>query len=434
MLSSSEVQQKFFQAAEIFHLRIFGHEMGVEMRKFLGNLSWSFFGGIIAAGIIFAVNIFAGRWLGPEEYGRYNLVFLMAQVFFIPMLLGMDVATVRAVSIAGSNKERIGQIISGSTFVVLGAIVVTALLLFFGSNHISDFFSATSDMVFMAIFFAVAITLKAIFDGAVRGLHLFRFQALARIFEGIMGATIFLVAFFLLRNYTSLVFSVLISATLLSLMYVMKICTFFSKFSIISVRELLQYAKFVVIGSVIALIVGYGDRYVVNRYLGIEELGIYSAYYTATILVVGQFIAIFANVFFPMIAKIGEKQEIMKKIDRLVLVGIAPAIAGVFLVGLLVLGLFGSAYVVNLFTLLLFGTVATLQFFVSFYAGMVNAHDERTYFWGLAFFAMRAIVYMIYIVVLIATDSVTVPAILAGLIINYVVDIFNLRYIIRKYA
>lgn len=431
---SVPIKQKLFRFADIAHLRLFGYKMDGEMRKFIRNLSWSFFGGIIAAGTLFAINILAGRWLGPEEYGKYNLAFLMAQVFFVPMVLGMDVAVARAVSIAGVNKEKISRIISGSVFVVLGSIAIIAPLLFFWSDRISDFFSATSDIVFVAIFLAVPITLKAFFDGTVRGLHLFRFQAMARLFEGIVGMTIFLIAFFLLRNQLSLVFSIAISAMLVSLIYALKIRKFFSAFDFVSVWELLRYAKFVVVGSVITLILGYGDRYVVNRYLGIEELGIYSAYYIATILVVGQFIAIFANVFFPMISKIGEKREIMKKLDRFVLVGVIPVIAGIFVVGFLILKLFGSAYIVDPFTLLLFGAVAALQFFVSFYASMVNAHDERTYFWGLAFFGMRATVYAIYIVVLIVADSVSVSAILVGLVINYVVDMLNLRYIIKKYA
>lgn len=434
MLDNLAVRKKIFRIAESVHLYIFKHEMGDVMRNFLGNLTWSFFGGVIAAGIMFGVNILAGRWFGPEEYGRYNLVFLMAQVFFIPMLLGMDVAAARAISIADADKERIGRIISGSVFIVFGSIAVTAPLLFFGNNRISDLFSATSDMVIIAILLTVAMVFKALFDGMVRGLHLFRFQAMAKMFEGITGVTIFLVTSLLLHSYLSLVFSVAISAILVSLMYILKICTFFSRSSISSLYELFCYTKFVVIGSIITLILGYGDRYVVNRYIGIEELGVYSAYYTATVLVVGQFIAIFANVFFPMIAKIAEKQEIMKKIDRLVLIGIIPAVAGIFVVGFLILKLFGSAYVIDSLTLLLFGTVAALQFFVSFYAGMVNAHDERTYFLGLIFFTIRAAVYVVYIIALIISDSVTVSAILTGLIVNYVVDILNLRYIIKKYA
>lgn len=434
MISSVLVTQKIYRLVGIVHLRLFGHEMGQEMRKFLENLSWSFFGGVIAAGIMFAINILAGRWLGPEEYGKYNLAFLMAQVFFIPMMLGMDVATARAVSIAKENKEKISRIISGSVIVVLGSIAVTVPLLFFWLNRVSDFFSATSDIVFVAILLAIPIILKAFFDGTVRGLHLFRFQAMVRMIEGIAGMAIFLAVFFLLHNHLSLVFSVAISAMLVSSMYVLRIREFFSAFDFGSVGELFRYAKFVIIGSIVALVLGYGDRYVVNRYLGIEELGVYSAYYTATILVVGQFIAMFANVFFPMIARIGEKREIMKKLDLLVLIGIIPAVAGIFMVGFLILKLFGSAYVVDPLTLFLFGTVAALQFFVSFYAGMVNAHDERTYFWGLTFFAMRATVYIAYIVVLIAADLVTVSAILAGLVVNYVVDMLNLRYIIRKYA
>ena len=92
------IKQRLFQIAEIIHLRVFGHAMSDEMRKFLGNLSWSFFGGIIAAGATFTVNIVAGRLLGPEEYGKYSLVFLISQIFLIPMIFGMDTAIARTIS------------------------------------------------------------------------------------------------------------------------------------------------------------------------------------------------------------------------------------------------------------------------------------------------------------------------------------------------
>lgn len=40
----SVLQEKSMALAGKVHLRIFGHEIGEEMRKFLGNLSWSFLG------------------------------------------------------------------------------------------------------------------------------------------------------------------------------------------------------------------------------------------------------------------------------------------------------------------------------------------------------------------------------------------------------
>jgi hypothetical protein len=72
MIFSVAIKQRLFRLAEGIHLRIFGHEMGEEMRKFLGHLSWSFFGIFFSALILFVVNILAARILGPDGYGKYN--------------------------------------------------------------------------------------------------------------------------------------------------------------------------------------------------------------------------------------------------------------------------------------------------------------------------------------------------------------------------
>jgi hypothetical protein len=118
----------------------------------------------------------------------------------------------------------------------------------------------------------------------------------------------------------------------------------------------------------------------------------------------------------------------------MLLVGIAPATFAMFVIGFVVLKLFGSAYKASVLVLFLFGFVATLQFFVSFYANMVNSHSEKTYFWGLSLFSIRTFFYVVYILILIKFSLISIPTILFGLVMNYVVDIFNLRYIIKKYA
>lgn len=434
MISSVEIKQKLFRIAEIIHLRVFGHEMGEEMRKFLGHLSWSFFGGMIAASIMFVVNILAGRWLGPEEYGKYNLIFLMAQLFLIPMILGMDVAVSRSVAKSNGDNTKIQRLVSSAIYLVIFSIFVSSVMLYVWKDSVAGVFFASSNMVLFAILFSIAVVLKTLFDGIIKGIHLFRFQAIVRIIEAIIGTIVFLGSYFILRNHLSLVLSIAVPAIFVFSIYAFRLRKFFGVYDFESIKTLFRYARFVIIGALISLILGYGDRFVINRYLGIQDLGLYSAYYTATILIFGQFLSIVTNVFFPMIAQVGEKRGIMKKLDKLSILGILPSIAVISIIGYTILKLFGSAYVIQPIVLVLFGTVATLQFFISFYANIVNAHSETTYFRGLAFFAVRACVYAFYILILILMQEVTIPAILIGLVVNYVVDIFNLRYIIKKYS
>ena len=429
----SSIKLKLISIAEIAHLRIFGHEMSDEMRGFLKNLSWSFFGGFIAAGIMFALAIIAGRWLGPVEYGKYNLVLLIAQFFTIPMLLGMDISVLQKIVKAGDSNKR-KELISSSLLFVLVLMSIVSISLFLNREFLANIFSTKVDLVFVAVVFSIALVLKMLLDGIIKGLYFFKFQAIIKIAEAIVAILIFFALHLIFKNYLQLAFSLIIAGLVVSILYAFKLKTFFGKLSTESIKKLLRYSKFVFVGSLISIIIGYGDRFVVNKYFGVEELGIYSAYYTATILVAGQFISIISNVFFAMVAKVEEKRILLKKIDKMLLVGIAPATFAMFVIGFVVLKLFGSAYKASVLVLFLFGFVATLQFFVSFYANMVNSHSEKTYFWGLSLFSIRTFFYVVYILILIKFSLISIPTILFGLVMNYVVDIFNLRYIIKKYA
>ena len=86
-----KTKKRLIKIAEVVHLKFFGHSMSDTMREFLGNLSWSFFGGVVAMGFLFLIDVMAGRILGPKEYGKYALMIAMANVFIIPMLFGLNI-------------------------------------------------------------------------------------------------------------------------------------------------------------------------------------------------------------------------------------------------------------------------------------------------------------------------------------------------------
>jgi len=428
-----KLKNKLILLVEIVHRRIFGHEMSEKMREFLKNLSWSFFGGVMAAGIMFVVNIFAGRFLGPVEYGKYNLILLMSQFFIIPMIFGMDVSVLRKIAKAEDENET-RRLLSGAVFFVGTLTLIVAATVFLNVEFVSNIFSAKSSFVFIAIIFSIVLTLKTLFDGIIKGLYFFKLQSVIRSIEALITALIFFVLYIVLKNYLSLIYSAIVAGLFVSIVYAFKLKHFFEKPDIDSIKKLLKYSRFVIASSLVAIIMGYGDRFVVNKYFGTEELGIYSAYYAATILVAGQFISIITNVFFAMVAKIEEKNILLKKIDRMLVIGMIPITAAIFIGGFIILKLFGNAYKSDILILILFSVIAALQFFVSFYANIVNVHSEKTYFWGLLLFFVRTLFYVIYILILIKLNVVSVLAILIGMIINYIVDIFNLRYIIKKYA
>ncbi|MCA9388668.1 hypothetical protein KC644_02790, partial [Candidatus Berkelbacteria bacterium] len=65
------------------------------MKNFITNLGWVSFGTIVAMILLFLANLFAARWLGPDEYGRFSLVTAFSQLLILPMLIGLEHASTR---------------------------------------------------------------------------------------------------------------------------------------------------------------------------------------------------------------------------------------------------------------------------------------------------------------------------------------------------
>lgn len=321
MLSSVAAKQKLFRIAEIIHLRIFGHEMGEEMRKFLGNLSWSFFGGVIATSIMFVVNIVAGRWLGPEEYGKYNAVIAALYFFMIPMGMGLDTALSYYFSKNSGEIER-NNLFSSAIMnaCVLLAINGVFLLVYFWlfSYRISSY---TNEVVFIAFILASFFSLRNLGDALLRGLHRFREQSVVKVVEAAVLITCFLVAIFSLSgrvDYRVLVCSIIFSY----IVYILVTILFLRKnirFLMANQRKwlLIKYGAVAILGTVSGFLIFGLDKIFVQSQLGLSQLGLYSAYFTVSIGVAGQLGVIVANVLFPVMAGINEGRVVLlNKLNR----------------------------------------------------------------------------------------------------------------------
>jgi len=100
------LKQKSIPIVESLHRRIFGHEMSEEMRKFLGNLSISFFGGAFYSVLLFIVSILAGRFLGPIDYGKYALYVSLFSFFTIFLSFGLETTIIRLAAKADADMRK----------------------------------------------------------------------------------------------------------------------------------------------------------------------------------------------------------------------------------------------------------------------------------------------------------------------------------------
>ena len=220
----SQIKKIIVSSLEVVHLKLFGHEMSVDMKRFVGHLSWSVLGGVSASVVMMGVNITAGRLMGPDEYGRYNLLLTLASMISIPILFGLDTSSVIAISSSNDSEEKRGNI-SSAFYFVLSSIMIMTLLFTFSLPYLTIRFALGKTFFLTTFTFAIALSLKIILDAGLRGLHLFKYQYYGRMAE-ISSILLFFVVLFGIEkkyDYLNYVYALLVGAGILIFFYFIRI-------------------------------------------------------------------------------------------------------------------------------------------------------------------------------------------------------------------
>ncbi len=366
-----KIKDKLMKIAEWVHLKFFGHPMSDTMREFLGNLSWSFFGGIISGAILFIVNILAGRWLGPEMYGKYNLVVAIASSLVIFMTIGLDVSIIRFISISKSISEKILLIrfVLKRVFVLILIMVIISLgaIILLRDSDINIFNSVYVSAVILAIF----LSLRMVTDSILRGLGLFLIQAKIRLVESMAVLVFFTAGFYFLYNsFNQYVFATIggyAIFSILTFLYIKK--DFFADIGPgvqikIKRNTILKYGLYAMIGSFASFLFMGSDKILIGSFINQQSVGVYSAYFTVSIVPITLLQVIIINVFFPMISKSLNKQAIFKKINKLFLMSAVPMFGLLSVSSYIALLLFGDKYSRDIILIGLFSVYAILFFVV----------------------------------------------------------------------
>ncbi len=366
-------KQKLMKIAEVVHLKFFGHPMSDTMREFLGNLSWSFFGGIIAAGIMFVVQILAAKWLGPEEFGKYNALLSFATAFSFFFLLGSDIGSVRFLSDKEYKKEQ-KDILATTLFIVSIQILIVGVILFLIKDIAIKYFSVGKIFVTLGFFWAVINAYKSIFDGYFRSLALIKRQSIIRIISALLVGGFFVLTY-IFCGETSYIFYVyaMIFGTL-SFIFIGGILAFrdIGKIKWQNIKLLFGYNKFVIIVSVGGFLMGL-EKLLIGKFIGITELGVYSAYFAASFFVINILGGIFLNIFWPQL--IAQKDAIPVVIKKLIIIFkwiIIPWVVLDTIFIFLYMHFLGVQYSFELGMAIAFSVVAFFSFVTGVYFSILN--------------------------------------------------------------
>lgn len=371
--------KKFLNLLEFFHVLVFKRESGKAMKNFIDNLSLSFIGFFFSSFVLFSLNIIVGRFLGPTDYGRYNLLLVIANIISIFILLGLNVSTTRFLAEDKSDIEK-KKIISNSVIAVsLSSLFFLCVFWIMFYQDVFRDFEVEPFLIFVALIFAILLSYKSLFDGISKGLNLFKYQTGLRIMESIFTAGVFSI-FFLKYNFDNFYYyaaSLMAGMTFFCLSFYFKIKKYIIGWSWHHFRKIYRYTGNTIIISIILIAVSYLDRIFVGKFIGMTELGIYSAYLTSSSVFVGQIMLILNNVFFPAVVSLKDKRSIKNQLDRLFLFLSLPAFLFFFITTYVFLYFFGKEFERNVFFIILFSFAAMLQLFGSLYKSLVSSHNER---------------------------------------------------------
>lgn len=433
MLASVVLKQKFFRFAEIVHLRIFGHEMGDEMRKFLGNLSWSFFGGVGASILMLGVNVWMGRYFGPEEYGKYNLVLILSQFLLIFVYLGTDVSSVKFLS--GEKELEVKKIFFSSSFYFVLAMIFLSWTLYYSVQPwIEHYFHIEGQYIKLALILGSVLALKGIVDGYLRSYSLFRFQAVLRVVEAVIIIVFLFSALRVIgiKEYQYYIYALSCGAIVFSLITLVRLRKNLGAFQWKSLKLMLSYGGVILIGTILGIVFNSLDKIIVAKYLGVTQLGIYSAYFITATNLIAQMTQVFNNVFFPAISQTLETAYV-EKMNALMKWFFVPGgiILSLALYGIVLV--FGDAYEPSIFLATGFGFLAVLQILFTINASIITALSKvllkKFYFW----LYVVSFSHILFYVGLVYFKLITIPILLLLFFINFTLMIFIQKSLIDTY-
>lgn len=364
---------------DTLHQKIFGVSMGPKTISFLKQLHWSMLGGVLASVVSFAVSVWAGRVLGTDQYGQYSFALVTAQLIALFITWSFEIAIVRALAFTKDDTASQQYIISSAILFLIVTIVLV---------NIVSFLLPFPFLKGVVMAFATVLAIKQLFDGMMRGLGFFGYQALGKIIEAfaVLGAFGIMLYLNVPHSYVYYLFASLIGGLVLLVWYSARIRldASFRQISHSAFQVLWTYSSRAIIWLVLSTVLGFAAKFIIRNELGNQFLGQFTAYNMVSITVMMFLGGLIANVFFPVAVQEGDTEEMWKRMHKGTIVGAVPLLIAGIVVTNLAVALYGQAYYLSVW----FGTGMAVIAVIQFFTGM--------YWWAIASQGVDGVRYMAF--------------------------------------
>lgn len=260
----------------------------------------------IATVLTFGINILGARYMGPAEFGKWNLIGSWAEFLIIVPLFGLTTALPRYLGAATEDESK--KIYVGSAFRIMlisSAIILPILWLVQKQFRIIPDASIAGATFVYAIILAFFYFLQSVFQG----LKQFKRLSILWIVSAFGFVGTVLIYLFVLHNnsYQSLYLGNVIRLAFMVVAGFFVFGPLFLRSGRGERRELLHFGSF----SMLTVVAGFFslgsiDNIMINRYLGSGAVGLYAAYMVVFSVFINRIINTFSQVFLPSAA--GHKQ------------------------------------------------------------------------------------------------------------------------------
>ncbi|OGS13554.1 MAG: hypothetical protein A2234_03975 [Elusimicrobia bacterium RIFOXYA2_FULL_58_8] len=285
----------------LFHIlyhRLLGERPDLGARQFIKHLSWIGISFALAKVISSLVNIAAGRMLGPQEYGKIN-VLVAAGAAISPFLVAGLGNSVVKYGVIKEDRDRVFTT-AGAVFLGLVLLIVPVTLLFRASLCL--FFGIDAKMLFLALAYAVSTTSFLMASSMQQASGSFPGRGWSEIaFSALLAAGFFLGVHFLGRVYQAMAYAYIAAFGGLALFWLLRIGRA-TTFSLLNKEQFLRMSEYGIYsfgGGLASFFIFNVQGLILNACRSPREVGIYAAYYTATFGIAGYLGYAVNTVLFP---------------------------------------------------------------------------------------------------------------------------------------
>ncbi len=216
--------------------------------------------------------------IGKFEYGLFSQIRHTASILVPILSLGLLSSIIRFAD--GKDDEK--RVFSILLFSIINFFILALILKF---TKISTIFFGTYDSVFVniLILWLLIHLLDQIFLSYLLAKRQFKVRGLIFAIFSILDIGIIYYIKTISHNIYAILYYLIIS---MFVSLIIKLLFFdFKKIALISLKPMISFSIMIFLGGVFGIIINYGDRYVITNYYDMKQVGVYSAIYSITNLI-----------------------------------------------------------------------------------------------------------------------------------------------------